>query len=586
MMLFAGPRRGREAWVALPLVSLFAACSVPATEAASTPTVAENTCSRDSDCNPGVCGAGRCVAAGTDLDPLILEVVPPASSHFGAGDSFLVEIDNPSDRSRSTARDITLPRYATVEARLVFEPQVWDVLSSTPECDQVRGPDGSMGVQVSVSRSGRPAGLPIWSSVATAKSGDGGWEFKLSLPADSYDLYLTLLNGCMLPPVWLRNVQFDSGTYSHPAFKVPSLAELSGKILLDDSVSLKDWTIRLIEPTGGLPISTVDEPLENFLLYYVPPGAGVTPLVQVAPPQGVVAPTVLWDLSVVDLDNDGKVGLDLSHLTWSVTTVRARVEREASSQGMAGATVVLRSKRLAGAPEGLTASWETTVRSNAEGDIEAQLVPGDYQVIVTPESAADAMTEHTWTVASEPAVQAGRVLTVRSARRLTGIAVEPQGGSPLSSSPAEIVPIAPTPGMLEIALGAAASSPRSLTAETGSSGEFLLPVDPGLVALLVRTPEESGFPWLVRSGIEVEVGGTADLDLGTLSATYPVMIEGTLRDPDGNLVQRARLRAFGLVGAKGGVVAKGEAARRALQVAETRSNESGRFRLLLPASVR
>jgi len=169
---------------------------------------------------------------------------------------------------------------------------------------------------------------------------------------------------------------------------------------------------------------------------------------------------------------------------------------------------------------------------------------------------------------------------------VTGIAVEPQKGSALSRSPVEIVPIAATPGILEIALGAAASSPRSPTAETGSSGEFSMPVDPGLVALLVRTPEESGFPWLVRSGIEVEVGETADLDLGMLSATYPVTVEGTLRDPDGNLVQRARLRAFGLVGAKGGVVAKGEPARRALQVAETRSNESGRFRLLLPASVR
>jgi len=532
-----------------------------------------------------VCGAGVCVATGTEIDPLIIEVVPPASSHFGAGDSFLVQLDDPSDRSRSTARDIKLLRYASVNARLIFEPEIWNDESLPEECLAIKGADYSVGVHVALTRSEKPVGLPVWSSVATAKEVDSVWEFQLSVPADTYDLYLTPLNGCrFLPPVWFRGVKLTEGKYTFPALKVPSLATLSYSIK-PPIVAIDDWSIQLIDPAQGLPLSTSARST-GFPLYYVPLGEGLVPLIRVAPPEGVVAPTILWDLSVADFDNDGKVGLDLSSLTWSVTTVRARVEKSSPSQGLAGATVTLRSTHLEGAPEGLTASWETTVKSGTDGDFEVQLVPGDYQVIVTPGDSSDAVSIQSWTVAAEPAVQHGRVLSVQPATRMTGVALEPRQSSPIARSEVEVVPISQAPSLWERALGAAAVAPRSASGQTSSTGEFSVPVDAGKLALLIRTPEESGFPWLMHTGISIDADAGPVWELGGLHATYPIVVSGKLTDPDGNLVQLARLRAFALVGADGSTLRDSKTAKGAIQVAETRSGNDGRFRLMLPASLR
>jgi hypothetical protein len=112
-------------------------------------------------------------------------------------------------------------------------------------------------------------------------------------------------------------------------------------------------------------------------------------------------------------------------------------------------------------------------------------------------------------------------------------------------------------------------------APDGNEGEERF--DPGLYDLIVRTPEASGYPWIVRPRFEILPQAT--LDAGSMKASAPVVITGIVTDPDNNPVPRAAVRARALIVLEGQKDASG-----AVLVGETRADEFGRYRLVVPSA--
>jgi hypothetical protein len=216
--------------------------------------------------------------------------------------------------------------------------------------------------------------------------------------------------------------------------------------------------------------------------------------------------------------------------------------------------------------------------------IEANLVPGTYKVVVVPPDSSKAIRQEVWTVAASPKVQAGRTIVLDRAIEVTGTGRDPLKSAGFGGTLIELTPWGATPTILESSLGMAAVLPRRASGTSLGDGSFSVGVDPGTFLLSVRTNETVAFPWIIRTSLAVKADGPQPLDLGEMKSSYPMVVEGTLRDAWGP-VQRALLRAYAPLAANGTSARKGDVVQGAVQIAETRSNESGHYRLLLPAQL-
>ncbi|MEO7097661.1 MAG: hypothetical protein ABI175_30650, partial [Polyangiales bacterium] len=107
-------------------------------------------------------------------------------------------------------------------------------------------------------------------------------------------------------------------------------------------------------------------------------------------------------------------------------------------------------------------------------------------------------------------------------------------------------------------------------------------LDPGTYDVLVRIPEASGYPWLVRPRLDVATP-TAEaprVDLQRFSAVAPVIITGKVLDNNGDPVARATVRARAKLFDGDPETTP---AVRAVVVGETKSEEDGSYVLVVPS---
>lgn len=580
------------------LASVIAACAVQEFETAdSAPSVA-NSCERDVDCasesTSGTCGPGICVAASGDIVAAFLEVVPPAVAYYGAGDSFLIPLE---DLDHGNVNEqVELPAYAEITGKLTAPASL---LGDPPSesCEQAYDTASqTLRVHVELSRSDAVRGLPSLVLAANAESGNDGWTFSEDVPAGRYDVYATVLSGCDadFPPVFAPGQVFEPGVVKLE-MHVGAVSKLSGIVTPPEKagnpeqhVSLAGWQVSLVEPDQGRLISTTrklnDSNPTNFELRYQPL-TNATPLLRLTPPEDQVAPEVIWDLSALDLDGDGEVTPNLRALDLTTVNVRALiVDRDVDP--VEGATVRLRSTKLLGASQGLNARFETVVESDEEGAISLAMLPGSYQVVVTPPDQTElAITEATWEIARTPPDQAGRTVEVPPREPVRGSVVDPVAGRPLRGVTVSVQPSTSAAlDFLDRSLSPVSVTPRVASGFTDDLGAFSVAVDPGRIDLSVKPAAASNYPWLVMARVDVPSPA-----LGEMPVTFPVPLGGTLRDPDGFPVQQALMRVFavldadeptGLARTNDPLTGDG-----VLQVAEGRTDENGDFVLLLPSKL-
>src|SRR5262249_8039182 len=87
-----------------------------------------------------------------------------------------------------------------------------------------------------------------------------------------------------------------------------------------------------------------------------------------------------------------------------------------------------------------------------------------------------------------------------------------------------------------------APDPRNATS-TVDSGTLSMPVDPGTFDLSIRTAAAPGYPWLVRPQLTIDAGEDVP-QLDPLEVSFPVVLQGVLRDADGKPVPGALMRAW------------------------------------------
>ena len=589
-----------RAALAAATVSVFGACAVQQFEQAGAGSLIVNACTTDDDCRTqngadGICGPGKCIAAKGNIDSAIVEIIPAASAFYGAGDSFLIPLENLSRGDWS--RSITLPNYAKLTGKVGADAALFGDPPSEA-CEQAfDAASETLKVHVELTRSDAIHGLPLVSFAANAQQKGSGWIFDVDLPAGRYDIYTTVLAGCDadFPPLLTPSQNLEPGDVTIET-TVGALSTLSGTVSAplrqqnDPTafVSLTDWTISLIEPGLGRLISTKrklnDSNPTNFQLRFQPLD-GISPLVEIAPPEGVIAPTVLWDLSVLDLDGDGQVHPDLSKLDLTTVHVRGRVVGP-SVEPIAGASVKLRTTQITGAMQGLSARYETSLVTGDDGAIDVSLLPGTYQVLVTPPGTTGlAIAVAEWIIPRSPAEQAGRSVELLPLSALEGTLVDPVRALPLENITVGVIPSFTSPkSFLDRSVGPIAITPRAASGVTTADGMFSMPVDPGLVDFTARPSTEAGYPWIVRARVDVPTDS-----LGTMAPTFPVPIAGRVVDPDGYAVQRAQIRVFALLdptepgGISRDLSPKG--GQSALQIAEGRTNDTGHFELLLPSGL-
>ncbi len=114
---------------------------------------------------------------------------------------------------------------------------------------------------------------------------------------------------------------------------------------------------------------------------------------------------------------------------------------------------------------------------------------------------------------------------------------------------------------------------------TGNDGTRIAALDPGVYDLVVRSPDASGYPWIVRPRLAIP--GQREFDLGTMTATAPVVFTGVVTDPSGAPVPRATIRARALITASD----PKKPALGAVLVGETRADGAGRYRLIVPSAL-
>jgi hypothetical protein len=364
----------------------------------------------------------------------------------------------------------------------------------------------------------------------------------------------------------------------------------------------------MIEPLGGNPISTAitlgeatdpgdkSETVEySPLLFYstvVTPASALgttevkaaSDLLRFRPPADVIAPTIFMDRSGLGLLGADTVEIKRFTRLPEPVQVESRLVRVEDGSPVAG-YVTLVSTQIYGVDGGIFASYQTTVQVKADGALHAAVPPGTYKVQAVPPAlggpspdGALAALETTWDIPADVPVQYGKVLELS---RIAAVV----GKTPFSGAQVQAVPSPKTILPFEEAFGEGPFTPRAGIGLVDAAGKFAVATDPGLFDVSVQAPESLGFAWFVHPGVRV---AEQDQDLGLVTPPTPALLSGTARVSIGGTgvpLGSAAIRAYAYLDKDLAYTRDAKQAVSVVQVAETRADEKGEFRLLVPSRI-
>lgn len=567
-----------------------------------------NSCFSDADCGvAGHCYANACYAIKGDAYPIVLELVPTPSSGPSGGISFLLPPIDDIERNQPE-RSLTLPRLSQLSGRLAVSVDDYaDCLTDT-----VGKPPSA---HITLRRSEGLVGLPKAKYALNAEYSEGGADGgafvfgPAELPEGRYEVYAEIA-GCPLAPLLSSPAMFSTESITLD-LELNGATLLEGTVRAPEGATLEGWQVDLIEPTRGRVISTAtslvsDGETARFELAYRPVerlvaesserGIGLalggpvedagSPLLRIRPPEGLIAPTALWDLAAADLSDQGQVRLDMSGMSFTPVHLTGHVEGSASDHALVTGTVVFSSLSLAAGHRGVMASYTTMVATDEKGAYAASLLPGQYRVVAIPDPALPwAITEAVWQVSDSSPHQAGRTLLVDPKPSLMGRARVSAFDSPLAGATIHAVasPTSNPNAIIDAALGKTPALPRAASDMTDDEGVASFSLDPGLYDLWVRPSDASWLPWFIQPRTLIPVQATVFRPtVVDFRIPLPILLGGRAYHPDGRPLANALVRAYALLGEKG--EAPGSTTN-VIQVAESHTGSDGRYKLLLPSKL-
>jgi hypothetical protein len=602
---------------ALALLLAQAGCTVSATRTGEDPRPS-NACTNGSDCDNAACVQGVCQALNGQLDSLLISASPPSDSPFPHLTFVTPLTDVFADDG---ALDISLPGATHIIGN--FTLPKGDVcypgfVSDDPNHSIGPADDGkTLPVTVTLALTQRLLGLPqqLYLTSTFVRNDIGGYTFDVQVPGGEYDVYLVpppKQQGCPVPPQIYRGVKVEGNPFIY-TFVLSGVSRLPLDILWPvTSASLKGWMLDIIEPLGGNPISTQvvlpepsadeDSPTVKYsaTLSYstvvqpegqapaaVPETAGN--LLRLRPPAGLVAPSIFLARSALGLLSNPNELVELKRFTRVPSSVKVEGRMEQlDGAAPVGGYVTLTSTEIYGVDPGVFAAYQTTVQVDVDGAVHVELPPGKYRVQAVPPPLGEGSTsgsslaalETIWDIPPDVSPQYGKVLQLVSAAELSGQSQFPGSQVQLVPSPETILPF-------DQAFGAAQLAVRASTALVNDAGDFVVRADPGRFDLSIRAPESAGFGWFVWPGVVV-AAGQASLDLGRVALPKPSLLYGTAGlapGGDASLLASAAIRAYAYLDKDLAYTRDPQEAVAVVQVAETRADEHGAYRLLLPSRI-
>jgi len=608
----AGPLR-RRAPAATRLVAIGAlvsgitSCSVDVLP--EKPAVA-NTCSATSECGSnGVCTDGACYSRSGNIDEVLLEVVPEASSPM-AGVSLFSMQDNL--RRGAPSRAITLSGPVMFASQVLVNGE-----DLRDDCPYLKTGKQSIAARIRFERVGAVAGVPVADlssgstvTITTEPSTSAtGFGKSVSLLPGYYDIYAQpIVSGnCQIPSKIWRGVEVSrdgqAGWAPPVTLELPTPQKFKGSVTRGEE-SLADWQLDIIDPQDEKVISTSarlgatgrTSPFTNFEVMYQPsdyltpratgPGLlpGTTePLIRLRPPKpaDATAPIVYWDLSGA---GNGEANIDLSDLPTSAQLVTVAGQVGDSNVGIKATVKFFNSSfRLM---LGLPTSYNPAVTTDAAGRYTIKLFPGVYRIVVAPEGAmgdgSGANAARPWALTVRQQIIGTDAmqtvdLIVAPTRRVDGVATAGAGRIPAQGATLEAIPLIASSSSVLTNLIEPPISPARASVPVGDDGKFALLLDPGYYDFALRPASASKFAWWILPSIPVhsaEIPG----QLQTMSPHlfYPVPFGGTISvtmpDKPAQPLRNATVNAY----------ARTPDGENVTQVGTARTDDMGRYQLALP----
>lgn len=562
------------------------ACGIPFRDAE---VFQANTCQSTEDCGPDslcipVGEVSMCAAAKADLEGLLLEIRPSAQASSAPSQPFLIG---------SAEQGLQLQN--AVSGSISFNPVLPSPVSISKGVVQCNADQSSIESKIEFTRVAPFAGLNSKPAIADAvKQGadPNTYAFKTELPPGTYDIYVepapgVTCGGLPLPPIFIPEKAI--ATDSTFQLELAPARHLTGTIKTSAGISLQGWTLQVIDQDKGRLISdiqTLNQPDPNVpadvsVHYNFMPTLTPTlkPLLRLAPPPNIIAPTVFWDVASIDLLGANMIDLQLTQLVFQPRKVAGHVLGQNAEAIIS--TLTFQSTVLSG-DVFANAAYTVTTETGTDGVFQdIGLPPGTYRVMAQPiADETKSIREVEWKIEEDPInCFCGQVVTLSDKVLLQGNVSTPKQGF-IQDADIVVSPSLPKPSSyLDRELKGTAFLPREAT-DYINGGTFSLPLDPGEVDFSVRPKANSGYPWLVRHRLDVQADAEGNISsLGNITVPHPLVMTGIIADAMGKPMQAATVRAWLPVADETGN------ARTAIQIAETVSDELGHYTLLLPPSI-
>jgi hypothetical protein len=316
----------RPSLLALLPVLATAGCSLldvgPEIEPQKNSCEAATDCGSDASCVATAHEESICVANGSQLGSVILEVQLTG----GTGASYLfpgaVEFSGSEASGLVKSLELALPKSVAVTGRML-------AFASEP----CRAQDGAVPVSALFHRRTDAATFRFDLTAGSLFApGAPSADFSLAVPPGEYDVYLQPPEPsaeCPLvpPPRLVKQVvaMGESLSWTPPE---EAFALLTGNLIVPEGTSLEGWIVEIVDPTYGhvvsdrLTLGVEREQLNIFesgIRYY--PTAD--PILRLRDPEGDLS--VHWVLGALDLDSDGHVEIDLQDLVATPMPIEATI---------------------------------------------------------------------------------------------------------------------------------------------------------------------------------------------------------------------------------------------------------------------
>lgn len=555
-------------------------------------------CPEDSQCIED-----RCVVDQTSY-PLILDATPPLSSTYAPGVTFTVGVDD----KRGGTRDLKLPETATVVATLSTGSAI-PLLLRLERVGAVPGVAAASYEAKSIAKSTKTPPLSI----------PPGDYYVFVSPAEEGSL-------TQFPPVQLRGedrkplvVTFASGpqelqiSYAPDSFRTIEIEmQDSAGAPLTSAIEARD--IRVIDETTGRLASTIGHtcktpgmPLETTVRLQLAPDLAdhrytlrIEPAAKPCSAATVLRSTIDFDLQALDVEGRGnKVTVEVPKAR--TVFVRGIVGQFGTNKPIEG-DIVLRSVKLDDDAKSGRASSTLTLSINRDGTFRDIVLPGTYRADVIPSSDVVAVNDSNKFAICVDCTVPSQDPMAKPGARSAEFYIDGNGVLTFEVPP-RVRAIGSVAGFDNalFTLGTWQSATSTSGASTTLTGTRLITraqsglvkvlsdkvdtwnidasLDPGVYDFVVRTPDASGYPWIVRP--RLDVAAAAKLNLGSMTASAPVVLSGKVTDPAGAPIPRATIRARAFISAtdpKKPPVG-------AVLVGETRADENGNYRLVVPSAL-